>query len=923
MRTFLVGLVLACLLPGLIGATVSFLHHYRDARVQLEKNTLQTARALAQTVDSHLVRAQAVAQSLAASPSLAEKDFARFHRQAREVMATVSAGATIVLSDANGQQYVNTLRPFGQPLPRHSNPIQVQRVFETGKPQISDLFWGEVVSRHIMSVDVPVLLDGKVQYALSVGILPEQFTPIMQKPGLPPEWIMTFLDASGTIAARSQAAERLVGQKGSDAYVSQVFSQLEGAIEATTRDGIPVHSVFTRAPVSNWVISIGIPRATLENELLRNLTVLALGMAGLFVLGLVCAGFISDRIARSVRALTAPALALGRGDDVVAPKVDLKEAAEVANALMTTSSLLTRRTDERDSAREELERHREQLEVMVSERTRELEKALATIGEGERFIRAVTNNLPGLVSYWDADLRCRFANKPYADWYRRKQDDILGMHLPELVGEEVFAILRPHVAGVLRGARQFFERTMTRPSGEPGFTWCSYIPDIDSEGKCLGFYVLISDVTELKQTQVRLLELNEQMAGARDRAEAASRMKSEFVANMSHEIRTPMNAILGLSSLLEDSALGETERSYVADIKVSAKSLLGILNDILDFSKIEAGRLELENTQFSIEEVLRNTSVIVSANARDKGITTTFSTAPDVPHAMLGDPLRLQQVLLNLTGNAVKFTERGSVDVQVRKLAESDTEVTLEFSVRDTGVGIAPEHYTHIFDAFSQGDNSTSRRYGGTGLGLAISNRLVVLMGGALDFSSQLGKGSNFFFTARFGKVKAAVQPACPSPTAGATGVAAHAGRLAGLRVLLVEDNVINQKVAGQILRKAGATVKVVGDGRAAVDMLEESADSFDAVLMDIQTPVMDGYEATRIIRQQLKLHDLPIIAMTANAMATDRRRATEAGMDAYVAKPIDINELIGTLQSLVPRGGQQPATCEASRPAMGEFPGE
>jgi len=919
-RTFLAGLVLACLLPGVIGAVVSFFYHYRDGRTQLEKNTLQTARALALTVDSHLVKAQAVAQSLATSPALAKKDLAGFHRQAREVMATVSAGTNIVLSDENGQQFINTLREFGQPLPHHGSPEQVRHVFKTGKPQISNMFWGAVTARHIISIDVPVVLDGKVAYVLSVGIRPEHFTPIMQKPGLPPDWVVTFFDANGTIVARSQAAERLVGQKGTAAYVERVFSQLEGAIETTTKDGIPVYSVFTRAPVSNWVVSIGIPRATLETELVRNLMVLAIGMVCLFVLGLVFAGFIGDRIARSVRALTAPALALGRGGDVLAPKVDLKEAAEVANALMTTSCLLMRRTAERDTAREELEKHREQLEVMVADRTKELERALATIGERERFIRAVTNNLPGLVAYWGADLRCRFANKPYADWFGKKPDDILGMSLPKLVGDEVFAMLKPHVVGVLRGARQFFERSLTKPSGEPGFTWCSYIPDIDSDGKCLGFYVLISDVTELKQAQLRLQELNEQMASARDRAEAASRMKSEFVANMSHEIRTPMNAILGLSSLLEDSALGETERSYVADIKVSAKSLLGILNDILDFSKIEAGRLELEQRQFSIEEVLRNTSVIMSANARDKGITTTFSTAPDVPQAMVGDPLRLQQVLLNLTGNAVKFTERGSVDVQVRKAAESDTDLTLEFSVRDTGVGIAPEHYAHIFEAFSQGDNSTSRRYGGTGLGLAISNRLVVLMGGALNFSSQLGKGSNFFFTARFGKVRAAVQPASLRPaTPGASGVAAHAGRLAGLRVLLVEDNEINQKVAGQILRKAGATVEVVGDGRAAVDMLEQSAGRFDAVLMDIQTPVMDGYEATRIIRQQLKLMDLPIIAMTANAMATDRKRATEAGMDAYVAKPIDINELITTLQSLVPWIGQKPAECEATTPAAVE----
>ncbi len=884
-RTFLLCLALACLLPGLIGAAALFIHDYRNSRAQLQKNTILTARALAQTVDSYLLRAQAVAQSLSTSRALANGDLADFHRQARELLAATALGTNVVLSDTGGQQLVNTLYDYGTPLPRHGSPGQVRRVLDSGEPAISDLFIGTALQRPIMSVDVPVRLDGKITYVLSIGVLPEKFGAILRGQGLPADWVTAIFDGAGAIVARAPDADRLAGQKGNAEYIRRIQAVGEGSMETTTVEGIPVLSVFSRSPATHWSVSIGIPRQSLESEMQGSLTLLAIGMSGLFFLGMVLAWQTGGRIARSVQALTRPALALGAGEAVPAPRVQIQEAAEVAHAIMTTAALLSRRTAERDAAREELERHRQHLEEEVAARTGALEDAMAALAESERFIKAVTDNLPGLVAYWDQDLRCRFANQPYLEWFGRTPQQMLGMHLRDLLGEELFALNEAYIRNALRGERQAFFRSLRKPSGEVGHTWASFIPDIDGSGKVLGFYVLVADVTELKQAELRLQQLNEEMARARDRAEAASRAKSEFVANMSHEIRTPMNAILGLASLLEDTPLGAQERDYVAKIKISARALLGILNDILDFSKIEAGRLELERTSFSLGDVLRNTFVIVSANARDKGIATSYHIAPEVPDTLMGDPLRLQQVLLNLAGNAVKFTEHGKVSVSARLLAETDTTATLEFSVRDTGIGIAPEHHARLFEAFTQADSSTSRRYGGTGLGLAISNRLVALMGGALGFTSQPGRGSDFRFTAVFGKAAPNAAGAAPQPA-----------RLAGMRVLLVEENEISQKVIGQILRRAGAATTIVADGQAAQDLLRQSGARFDAVLIDIRSPAAHADEIVRLIRAELRL-DLPIVAMSAGG----HEPAAPAGINAHLAKPIAAGELVQTLAALVP----------------------
>ncbi|MBF0481022.1 MAG: response regulator [Desulfovibrionaceae bacterium] len=534
------------------------------------------------------------------------------------------------------------------------------------------------------------------------------------------------------------------------------------------------------------------------------------------------------------------------------------------------------------------------------------------------------------------------------------------------------------------------------------------------------------DITDRKQAE-------ESLRRAMELTEAATRSKSEFLANLSHEIRTPMNAIVGLSHLMLKTETTPKQRDYLGKIRDAVHTLLGLINDVLDLSKIESGKIELESAAFHLHRVLESVASVIAVKAAEKGLDLLYRTAPDTPATLLGDSLRLGQVLTNLIGNAIKFTERGEVVVSIDVASREGDRTVLGFSVRDTGIGLTPEQQGKIFSPFTQADASTTRRYGGTGLGLSISKQLVTLMGGEISLKSKPGKGTEFYFTAAFiapgldlplservapnlrglralaadgnptarsivkemltaltfkaaavesgqavlaelARAKAASEPydlvLLDSRTPGLDGLATAAAikaggdlapapkiilitafggeeivsqaeelhldgvlykplnpsvlfdavmvafgaknpldplsprresaaippGLAGRRILLVEDNAINRQVALELLAEAGVDADVAVNGREAVDKLSGGQPPYDAVLMDVQMPVMDGYEATRVIRMVLGLRDLPVIAMTAHAMAGDARKCLDAGMNDHVPKPVDADQMYRVL---------------------------
>jgi PAS domain S-box-containing protein len=709
------------------------------------------------------------------------------------------------------------------------------------------------------------------------------------------------------------------------------------------------------------------------------------------------------------------------------------------------NSCMLRDIREEKRAAAELVAYRDHLETLVSKRTADLAAAKAAVEEREIFIRAITDNLPGMVSYWDQGLRCRFANWAYREWFGRSPESMLGITMRELLGEEVFEHSRPHLEAALKGSPRLYERTLTKADGATGHAIVHLIPDHRGD-EVVGLFVLVTDVTPVKEVELRLRETNAELSAALGRAAAATAAKSAFLANMSHEIRTPMNAILGMAHLLEKASLPPEVSKVAHRIQSAGRSLLTIINDILDLSKIESGHLELECEPFNLHEVLDNLAALMSEAAAHKDIELVISPPLGLDR-LQGDALRLGQVLINLTGNAIKFTERGHVAVSAEVVAETAQEVTLRFVVRDTGVGIPLAKQEEIFSPFTQADVSTTRRSGGTGLGLSIARRLVTLMGGEMGVSSQPGQGSEFWFTMRAGRSADSGVPepglsavevliADDSPIAlealrttvinlgwkpdtvssgeaavhhvlnrigrhgadeiilldwkmpGMDGLAAAQAirealkgehwpiilmatayarddmspppgieaidglldkpvtasslfdavvsarqrrnggpaaraaptgeeRLAGLRILVVDDSEINREVAQSIFASEGAHVELAGDGRQALELLQSRPTDFDIVLMDVQMPVMDGHEATRAIRGNQALAALPVVAVTAGAFKAQQDAARAAGMDDFVAKPFDVDATVALILRLT--GRAQPAA--SAQPMLPPIP--
>ncbi|MFN7727330.1 MAG: PAS domain S-box protein [Rubrivivax sp.] len=503
-----------------------------------------------------------------------------------------------------------------------------------------------------------------------------------------------------------------------------------------------------------------------------------------------------------------------------------------------------------------------------------LEAAHQALTEAEKLSRLIADNVPGRVGYWSADGQCRFVNRVYCEWHGVRPEAVLGRSLQEMVGPTEYAAIQPFIDAVLDGVPQGYERVERRGGHLSAYTWTQCVPDL-RDGKVQGFFTLATDITPARLSERRLLEMNDALASARDRAEQANQAKSAFLANMSHEIRTPMNAIIGLTHLLQRDIQVPQQRERLAKVGDAAHHLLALINDILDLSKIEAGKLTLETVDFNLEQLLQRSLSLVADRAAEKGLVLQVQ-AQDLPVQLRGDPTRLSQALLNLLSNAVKFTDRGSVTLAASQLAADDTGCTLRFDVRDTGIGIAADKLGDLFNTFEQADSSTTRRYGGTGLGLAITRRLAELMGGEVGVHSQPGEGSTFWLTARL--------------QAGTPGLLDLRASMAGLRALVVDDLPEARAHLSLLLNQLGLRAHSVGGGAAALEHLQaafQAGEPVDVLVLDWVMPHMDGLEVLRQLPALGLCHPPACVLVSASAGPELLARAQALGVQQVLAKPV------------------------------------
>ncbi len=1152
-RAKLYTLVLACAVPVLIGYAALV----RDAGLRERAHTASDARTVAEVlaaaVDRDIESGQTAGQVLAGIPIMARGEIAQIHAVVRRMLRPGFAAQAFVLSLPDGTPLLDTRHDYGSALPPTDNADDIRQVALTGKTVASGFYRQGAGGEFALLVDVPVWIEGKVRYVLSVHLRPRRLAELLANQHLPAHWIVEIYDRRLAMVSRSVAPANYLGTPMIPALARAAARAGAGTVDLSEVPGESGDAAFTRTSEHGWVVVIRYPHAATGDLLGHSMTGTLAAIGGLLSVSLLLAWALGGAIARAVQGLAGPAEQLGRGEPLVLPAPAILEVDALARALRQVDA--------------ELQAHRHGLEALVRARTQELARSKAQLEN-------VYASIPVGLCFMDTEMRIVMVNDYLAARNGRPSRDHAGLSMPELLGP-IGSEIERHYRHVIETGQPLtdVEATCSAPAmpGDVRHWLSSYYPVMGPDRKLVGVSAVVLDITERKLQQqrerdhqelfralfeasgdahvllaygagyvsanqaaatlfgfsdpagllgespaslspllqedgspsgeaalghmrrtlehgrdafqwlhrrvdgtefhadvlvtrvdiggvgmmqatirdiservaadARLRATRVQLEAALHEARTAGSAKSEFLANMSHELRTPMNAIVGLTRLLEESQLGQRERGYVARMRTAAHSLLGMFGNLLDFSRIDAGQLTLERIPFCIDDVLASIAVLHGPGAWGKGVELAFAVDPALPALLQGDPVRLEQVLLNLIGNAVKFTSQGEIVLSITLLACDNDVARIAFEVRDTGIGIAPEIQAGIFEVFSQADNSTMRKYGGAGLGLSISRRLVGLAGGALSVTSTPGAGAAFQFalavpllagrapvagealrvlvaddnasaraalvaagtamgwqvvdvaggaaaldaaraarydiafidsampdldglhvidalrhgpgsdgegggpaprlcllvpdpdTERFvelagtlgigavlGKpftgttLRSAVTRllGCPATGVSVAGAAPAArtplaGALHGMRVLLVEDNPINQEVASFILVHAGATLDIAVNGRAALSILQDDA-GYDVVLMDLQMPVMNGFEATAAIRAAGMA--LPIVAMTANALAEDRQRSLDAGMQAHLDKPIDVDTLVATLRRVThrPSGASDPA---------------
>lgn len=792
-RAFLLRLIVACLLPGVIGSGALFAYQYQQTRRQIDQITVMTARALMQAVDNHLQTVQVLAQTLSQAPSLQAGNLADFHRLARTAARHIDLEFNVVLRDAQGRQLINTAVDFGQPLAPPAAPEQVQTVFETGRPQVSDLFIGPVRGRLLMSVDVPVSIDGRVRYALGVGVPVEQFDGVLRRQHLPADWIANIVDSNGVIVARTHAPQQFVGQLSSSSLRALLAQRSEGKGESLTLEGADVDTFFSRSSTTGWAVAMGSPQQTADAAFVQAASRMAAGIGLLFTLGTLVAWRLGGRISSAFQGLI-----------------------EVADNI----AQLTWMADP-DGRIQWFNRR------------------------WYAYTGARTDTPPQ--DCWQASLHPQHAARVQAEL-----DRCLKAGVP---WEDTFP-LRAHDGQY----RWFLSRAFALR---------------DAKGQVVSWFGTHTDITVQLQAQEALRE--------------ADQRKDEFLAILAHELRNPLAPVRTAVEIVRRiDGLQPAQRRACEVIARQVAHMARLIDDLLDVSRIARGKMALRRERCDFAAIARQTAADYRDTLEAMDLRLVIEAGSD-PIWVDGDPVRLAQMVGNLLGNAIRFTESGG---QVRLLIEGDLATrTARVSVIDTGIGIAPEFLPKLFDPFSQAHQDLARSKGGLGLGLALTRGLAQMQGGTVEVRSEgLGHGATFVLTLPMRSAEPTERaPAVPTvPTA----VAPEA-----LRILVIEDNVDAAQSLADLLTLLGHQVHVAFDGERGVQTAQ--CERPDVVISDIGLPgALDGYGVAARLRALPECEGVRLIALSGYVDAQARERTRQAGFDAHIAKPADLQALEAALRA-------------------------
>jgi signal transduction histidine kinase/CheY-like chemotaxis protein len=837
LRTYLLRLVMATLLPGVIGASLMLAYQYQKSRAQYERNTMQTVHALVQTVESKLLQVQAIGQTLSTFDAMEAGDFARMHRQAREALTLAGGDMNVVLRDRTGKQLLNTAVPYGSVLPVEPSE-QLEQVFASAAPTVSNMFESAGRRRPTVSVDVPVTVKGQVAYVLSVGVRPDYFSDMLTPRSVPNGARASIFDGAGVIFARNISPDRFIGRRVTDPLYYATLRAPEGIVESISQEGTAQRTFYSRSRLGGWGVAIGVPNALLNQALLEQLTVLLIGVTLLFAVGLWLAWQIGGRLARSVHALMAPAVALGRGEAAPPFKpVHIKEIDDVAAAMGAASQLLGERAQALAAKETELrDAHR-----LAHFGTWHLDLASGAITASES-VPHIYGRVPPPFSEQRGTLLSeeswQRADRLIRELERNGGSGRLQVQVLRSEGQRIWVDLH-----------------------------CEAVHDAD--GRVTALRGTLQDVTERVNAEEALRQ--------------ADQRKNEFLAMLAHELRNPLAPIASGAQLLgQDGLDGARTRQISAIIARQARHMSGLVDDLLDVSRVTRGLVALSKARIDIGEVVAEALEQAQEPARQKGHRIDAALrAAQGPIYVMGDRKRLVQVVGNLLHNAVKFTPSGG-SIQVALEADDGL---VRIVVADNGIGMLPDELERAFEMFVQGERTPDRAQGGLGIGLALVRSLVLLHGGSVAVDSP-GPAQGSTFTVTLPRsARRNDSPETGGDAAPAAPLPAHARK-----VMVVDDNVDAAQVMAMYIGGAGHEVVVEHDPFAALDRAPRFAP--EVCLLDIGLPGMDGHELARRLRALPQTANALLIAVTGYGQAQDRDASQDAGFDHHLVKPVDMAAL-------------------------------